>query len=111
MRERAVLQPYVRRRKQSEFHQRCMLLAGTTLTVPSPLQSELCVWLGSSVLPSPTTGSRMQEGFFMSIEWSDHFCDTFTVGIFELLPQMNAWTVDSFSGICVIDVYIVARIM
>ena len=59
-----------------------------------------------SVLPSSTTGSRTQEGFFVSIERSDQFYDAFTAGIFELLPQMSVGTVDSFSGVCVIDVII-----
>ena len=41
MRERTVLRTY----EGGELYQRCMLLAGTTLTGPSPLQSALCVWL------------------------------------------------------------------
>ena len=67
--------------RRTEFHQRCMLLAGQL----SPLHSALLCVAGS-VLLSPT-GSHTQEGFFMSIEWSDWFCDTFTTVIFELLPQ------------------------
>ena len=49
----------------------------------SAVISAVCV--AGSVFSSPTTGSRMQEGLFMSIEWSDRFCDTFTAGKFELL--------------------------
>ena len=42
-----------------------------------------------SVLSSPTASCHTQEGFFLSIEWSDRFCDAFTAGI------LNCCHVDS----------------
>ena len=101
MRERMVLRTYEGGDKVNFISDACFLLDYSYRAVSAAI-SAVCVV--GSVLPSPTTGCRTQEGFFMSIEWSDRFCDTFTAGIFEFLPQINAWTVDSFSGIYVIDV-------
>ena len=50
----------------------------------SAVISTVCV--AGSVLPSPTTGSCMQEGFFMSNELSVWICDIYTTGIFRFLP-------------------------
>ena len=62
--------------------------------------SAVCV--AGSVLPSPTTGSRMQGGFFMSTEWSDRFCNTFTDGIFEML--LRGWLTHSQAFVYLHDV-------
>ena len=75
------------------------------LLLGHPRSNQRCV-VAETVLPSPTTGSHTQEGCFMLIEWSDWFCGTFTAGIFELLLQMKVCRVDSFSGVCVLDVTI-----
>ena len=101
MRERTVLRTYEGGDKVNFISDACFLLV-RLLPAVSAVISTVCV--AGSVLPSPTTSCRTQEGFFMSIEWSDRFCDTFTAGIFKFLPQINTWTVDSFSGIYVIDV-------
>ena len=71
-----------------------MLLGGTTPTRLSHLQSSTrCV--AGTVHLSPTTSSQMQEGSFMSFQWSHGSCHTFTAGSFQLLPQMSTWTLDS----------------
>ena len=69
-----------------------MLLAGTTLTGPSPLQSALCVWLGVSfhlllpVLVRKVSSCRLIMSGLIGLAKHSQL---------ELLPQMNAWTVDS----------------
>ena len=83
MRERTVLRTY-EGGDNVNFSDACFLLDYSYRAVSAAI-SAVCV--AGSVLPSPTTGSRMQEGFFMSIEWSDRFCDTFTAGIFKMLPR------------------------
>ena len=85
MRERTVLQTYEGGDKVNFISDACFLLDYCYRAVSAAI-SAVCV--AGSVLPSPTTGSRTQEGFFMSIEWSDQFCDTFTAGIL-FLPQIN----------------------
>ena len=104
-REGMVLPAYEGAGRQSEFHWQCMVFAGTILLLGHPRSNQRCV-VAETVLPSPTTGSNTQEGCFMLIEWSDWFCGTFTAGIFELLLQMKVCRVDSFSGVCVLDVTI-----
>ena len=83
MRERTVLRTYEGEDKVNFISDACFLLDYSYRAVSDAI-SAVCV--AGSVLPSPATGSRT-EGFFMSIEWSDWFCNTFTAGIFELLPR------------------------
>ena len=81
MRKRTVLRTYEGGDKVNDA---CFLLV---LLLPGHLRcNQYCVCVAGSVLPSPTTGSCMQEGFFMSNELSVWICDIYTTGIFGFLP-------------------------
>ena len=84
MRERTVLRTYEGGDNVNFISDACFLLDYSYRAVSAAI-SAVCV--AGSVLPSTTTGSHTQEGFFLSIEWSDRFCDTFTAGIFKMLPR------------------------
>ena len=78
MRERMVVRTYEGGDKVNFISDACFLLDYSYRAVSAAI-SAVCV--AGSVLPSTTTGSRTQEGFFMSTKWSDRFCDTFTAGM------------------------------
>ena len=83
MRERTVLRKYEGGDKVNFISDACFLLDYSYRTVSAAI-SAVCV--DGSVLSSATASCRTQEGFFMSMEWSDRFCDIFTAVIFEFLP-------------------------
>ena len=86
MRERTVLRTYERGHKVNFISDACFLLV---LLLPAVSAAISAVCVDGSAFSSPTISSRTQEGLFMSIEWSDRFCDTFTAGKFELL--LRGW--------------------
>ena len=70
MRQRMVLRTYEGGDKVNFISDACFLLDYSYRAMSAAI-SAVCV--AGSVLPSPTTGSCTQEGFFMLIEWSDRF--------------------------------------
>ena len=76
MRERTVLRTYEGADKVNFISDACFLLV---LLLPGRVrcnQRYVCGWECPSISYYHACSSRTQEGFFMSIEWSDRFCDT-----------------------------------
>ena len=97
MRERTVLRTYEGGDEVNFISDACFLLDYSYR--PCPQLSALCVWLGVSFHLLPVVVRKKVSSCRLSglIGFMTHLQ-------LEFLPQINAWTVDSFSGIYVIDV-------